>query len=185
MAQAVITNGKAAERLALLRGDTSSSDAEARLIEGINERIALCRGTAFANCIGTALYLIGQEKVEACIDSNDAYDNYLSKLERLKSPVAGCLVAWVYDCKELIPDTKISRLDMNSRDYLKKRTVAHLGVVASLNPMLIANRERVSGRFFPDQAYEELEKNYKFCRVGFYRPEILVVNLEKVINTGT
>jgi hypothetical protein len=130
----------------------------------INKRIAQCRDTARSNCIGTALYIAG-EQGEDVKRGASAADKCLLDMRAIEKPVVGCLVAW-----------KASMLSYDEEFPLE--VVLHMGVVTSLDPILIANRVSGSGPFIENQRLEDAGTAYSHeilrTRVVFYLPKALL-----------
>lgn len=76
-----------------------------------------------ANCIGTALYLVGLTKKDSEIkELEEVYEKYLKNLKELNEPELGCLISW-------------------EKEKRKEITVFHLGVVSCLDPLCVINRQ--------------------------------------------
>jgi hypothetical protein len=137
------------------------ADADTSRID--NERVTLCRHTKRSNCVGTALYIIGAQKEDRSVDLVDSdlesLTAYLKKLEQIPAPIEGCLVVW----EGLIP-------------------ITHIGVVTSVNPLLITNRHGAGGSFVEDESFEDLNRKYQSTacesqmnkRIRYYLPRISV-----------
>ena len=108
----------------------------------INERIALCTDTLRSNCIGTALYLAGEIGNDFFVDTDTVKGRYLNRLRLIDSPAVGCMVAWEDSYKKFIPEVALSRLDLNPKMFEERTIVAHMAVVSSLEPFLLAHRDR-------------------------------------------
>ena len=67
--------------------DVFDSDFNARL-----ESAKVTSGTA--NCLGTALYLVGKISSDGYLRTPDAYDR-VAVLPKLDEPIVGCLVVFV------------------------------------------------------------------------------------------
>lgn len=122
----------------------------------INRRAALCKGTRRSNCIGTALYLVGEKEK----DEFESIWNVpeLTHLKISKTPILGCLIAW--------------------QTYSRTR---HLGVVTSITPLLITHREGNSDLFFENEYFEVADRPYGCCwyeispEIKYYLPRGLKV----------
>lgn len=112
----------------------------------MNFRSALCNHTARSNCIGTALFLTGEIRSDRYVDTDDV--NSLKKLRRVDGPVLGGLIAWQH--------------------YKKRITITyHLGVVTSLDPLLITHRNGGAGAF-------EINEPFGAVNGGYSRMNVLV-----------
>ena len=142
------------------------------IVECLNKdvvrRIALCRNTERANCVGTARYLLGEETDDVFVPTETGYPTYLAGLKRLKEPAVGCYAVWVWQPYKqsdgpIETEKKTGRYPINE--------VYHMGVVASLNPLSITHRECTHGRFIENQPLAELEKDYdsRYFELLFYR----------------
>jgi len=127
----------------------------------INQRASALE-KEISNCIGTALFLTGLRGFDEYI-YEEYHDYLLNLLEEVSEPIEGALIAWQTDLKDNI------RLNY-WRTY-------HLGVVTSVNPLLITNR---NGCFGPIRINEpfELVNNYYGCdsdnhRVKYFLPPCL------------
>jgi len=111
-----------------------------------------------SNCIGTALYLVGEIKKDKFIW--EGREEIFNKLIKSKKPKLGYLVAW----------------DNNSFD------LAHAAVITGLNPLTIASREGEKGEFLTQYQIEGDKlcvKNHKFTEIKYFIPSKLQKILEK------
>ena len=111
------------------------------------------------NCIGVALYLTGELRRATFVETRFEASNLLSKLDRLEGPQLGCLIAW----QKKDPDPS-------------EEKVLHLGVVTSLDPLLITSRVHCGREFHENDQFGDLNRafeNEKDVEVIFYRPRHL------------
>lgn len=115
----------------------------------LEERLKLVRNTKRSNCIGTALFLVGLYEEDRFLSPKAAYERYLSNLEELDLPEIGCLVS-----------------------FGKTFKVAHLGVVTSLEPLKVTEREWTEGPFSENSDFWKLKRTYEEDEdnnISFYR----------------
>jgi hypothetical protein len=86
-----------------------------------------------ANCIGTALYLIGCVNADCHIEPEEFDGVYDSNLTRLTDPQAYCLALVFHS------DTG---------------KVLHAGVVTRVDPVLVTHRAGINGRIIEDDSLE-------------------------------
>lgn len=80
-----------AQRLLRRIGWSGTEDVKSQF----GERIALCTGTLRSNCIGTALYIIGEQKEDSYVHPYlDIQDLYLKELKPTQIPSKDCLIVW-------------------------------------------------------------------------------------------
>jgi len=131
-----------------------------------------CKNTlkkCLSNCIGTALYLVGEQPTDSYIFN---YDNkgevdirdhnvFVRSLVESLEPIPGSLVAWVRNVRE----------------------VYHLGVVVNRYPVLVAHRDRYGGDFHSSQPLEEVMVEHGGNNQGesikYFLPSKLIKILEK------
>jgi hypothetical protein len=99
-----------------------------------------------SNCIGTALYLIGEIEEDNPIDPWLAYPSFLCRLQELKYPCKECIVAW--------------------HEF---ESVAHCAVVTDLKPLLVAQRRTFAGHLDVDIPLECVHAEYIGSRASHYR----------------
>ena len=78
-------------------------------------------GEELTNCIGTALFLVGEIDEERVVWDTEEIIRYLSRLKVLEKPEKGCIVSW---------EDKFSRC-INP---------AHVGIVTNIDPLLVTSR---------------------------------------------
>ena len=128
------------------------------LPEAFLERMAECRQTIRSNCIGTALYIVGEYEKDEAGDIFKIHPR-LTKLPRVSRPVIGCLASW-------------------ERGPVPQIVVAHLGVVTSLHPLLVTERQGSDGEFLEDTPFPRIHRDYNTPSYGrhkvfFYLPSSL------------
>ncbi|MDE1865838.1 MAG: hypothetical protein KGH94_04350 [Candidatus Micrarchaeota archaeon] len=136
------------------------------LPEPFRERINISSGRLFgSNCIGTALYITGERKIDGTVDTFEAHNKYLKSLTEIKNPVVGCLVVWWGETVLL-------------GDKTPKINVHHMGVVVSTDPLLVTNREggddEARNLVNENESFESLCNQYRRSKVSFYLPKALV-----------
>ncbi len=135
-------------------------------IDMINSRIGYCRWTKRSNCIGTALYIVGEIANDVPVSTVDAYRIYLKPLLLVESPFIGCLVAWHPD---LPPDGSYSECEYT----------VHMGIVTGFDGKdgagspLITSRSGRFGYLNENQPLSELRDSYH-GEFAFYMPRIFV-----------
>lgn len=122
------------------------------LAETNNRRRSLSnRGKS--NCVGTALYLIGEQPSDAYVYNNESrgkfplegdHTSYFETLEETDEPVLGGLVVWKAG-KNSFPANK----------------VYHAGVIVNTDPILVAHRDGFSGPFHRNMPLEIVNEKYK------------------------
>jgi hypothetical protein len=109
-----------------------------------------------SNCIGTALYIVGEEEYDE--GKNIGREEYFSNLNFSKIPRKGCLVVWAE----------------------KDKGPFHAGVITDDSPELkISAREENNGLFFKDLSFEKENNSWsgKDVKTIFYIPS----KLQKII----
>ena len=142
-------------------------------IDMINGRMALCNGTFRSNCIGTALYLAGEIGNDFFVDTDTVKGRYLSRLRLIETPVVGCMVAWEESYRKFIPEVALSRLDLDPKLFEERTIVVHMAVVSSLEPFLLAHRDKCRGKFVVGQPFAEVDSGHKRSKSFFYLPRML------------
>lgn len=131
-------------------------------IYGIQLRIEQCKHTIRSNCIGTALYITGEQLKDKYVDTFTVHELYLAKLQEIQKPVQWCLVAWQHTPS--YNDGKIA--------------VPHMAVVTSTNPsfMFIANRRERNGKFVKREPFTLINRIFQDIMGSltptFYLPKI-------------
>lgn len=123
------------------------------------ERIEACKKTLRSNCIGTALYITGARSYDDFVSPAETYWMWLSGLGKIERPVLGCIAAW-------------EKKDGN------EIFVAHMGVVTSLHPLLMAERYETYGEFTENKPFPVIHREYNTPSYGphklsFYLPDAL------------
>ncbi len=153
----------------------------ASYIDAINERIEQCNGTLRSNCIGTALFVTGEIRTDVYVDTSIAKVIYLDKLRTVDMPIVGCIVTWEYNSSQF-SDNMTSRLDAEFKRLLIKGIhVAHMGIVYSLNPLLVSHRKGYKREFIESQLFMDIDlKDYYDARITYYIPKELERTLSEV-----
>lgn len=116
------------------------------------------RGGA-SNCIGTALFLVGEQPTDDFIygrglDGNFPlgmdHTDYIESMEEIPEPKTGCLVAWENIGKNII----------------------HLGVIVNQNPILVAHRDGANGPFYKSMPLDKVNETYDAgnVRIRYFIP---------------
>lgn len=107
----------------------------------LEERIGIAkRKHEGKNCVGTALYLVGEEDLDNYIHPRDVIMSALSKIEE---PHIGALAVWTY--KPWI---------------IFREEVMHMGVVTGINPTQVTHRPRYGKALIENQSCEEISEGY-------------------------
>lgn len=106
------------------------------------ERLSFARWNGKGNCIGTALFLAGMIRQDGIIYSDKAYRQFLVDLPRVNSPELYGLIAW----QQALPTSKIVKTPCV--------WTAHLGLVTSIDPLLVAHRPGLRNFFEEDAPFE-------------------------------
>ena len=142
-----------------LLGKEARSDDTALLDKEVRARITSCRGTqGECNCIGTALFIVGEKAKDSTGSPKYIYVSSLKDLKIITTPVIGCLVAWQYQ-----------------EDY-NLYFVIHMGVVTSVTPLRITSRHGLNGEFIEDEEFRIVNGIYNYySRTGvvYYLPRAL------------
>lgn len=118
----------------------------------LEERISIAkRKHEGKNCVGTALYLIGEEDEEGYIAPRDVIVSALSKIEK---PHIGALAVWSYKPWIIFRDE-----------------VMHMGVITGINPTRVTHRPRYEQALIENQSCEEISEDYS-SPAKFYIPKI-------------
>jgi hypothetical protein len=123
---------------------------------------------AIVNCIGTALYLSGENRNDSYVSPYDA-QKFLKRLKKLTTPVEGCLVEW-----------RTTRNDEKGRPQTYS---FHMGVITQVHPfLLITDRVGYRHAILENQNFVEVNsywsEHYKDTpkpEVNYYLPRNLVV----------
>jgi hypothetical protein len=129
-------------------------------------RIASCRDSNRSNCIGTALYISGEEDSDDFFGIHWVHEARLKNLLRPEAPVLGCLVGWQ---GKVFPNSPTS--------IHNPILVNHLGLVTSLEPLLVTHRNGHRGTFIEGQPFCEIDCIYGNSRASatFYIPRALAL----------
>jgi hypothetical protein len=122
---------------------------EKAYLSQMKSRIALCNWSRWlreSNCSGTALYITGERPREGYVGSLIARA-YLSRMVRIDAPIVGCLAAWQGNREWEGPFLAISN----------ELRIAHLGVITSVDPVLITHRKSLGGKFVVDEPFREVK----------------------------
>jgi hypothetical protein len=135
------------------------------LPRGFIRRIKDCRrtGVSYRNCIGSALYIVGASYYDEdrAISTYQAHEDYLKHMIRLSEPSLGCIVAWLQP--------------MNNKSPRPLDTV-HMGVITSVDPLLVTHRLYVDGPFIENVPFSKADKSEEWAehqrpvKVAFYFP---------------
>lgn len=107
---------------------------EQRTILRINE----CRYIQRANCVGTALYIVGMRNSDSHANTKKTFRQEIKRLKRTEKPKKGCLVVWQNTGwhRSWWAAAEIKHLDTE---------ILHMGVVASLGPLSVIHRDGLRG----------------------------------------
>lgn len=150
------------EQSEVITSNISISRASSYLHQ-LSERIRLCRDNDEQNpiarhsnpknCVGTALFLLGLKEDEKHVSIYDVPE--LQLLKKSDVPALGGAVAW-------------------EADVSGRHDVVHMGVVTSLDPLLVSGRKGYCEAFVENQPFQELEEKcvagHKKSEVVFYLP---------------
>lgn len=90
-----------------------------------------------SNCIGTALFIVGETKTDKYVDTAKVNKPFLLELRRIESPIPGALIVW----------------PRSSKKY--RVMVAHMGVIVSIEPILVTHRAGRNGLFLENEPLVE------------------------------
>lgn len=127
-------------------------------IKLVDKRIALCiRSTEnYSNCVGTALFITYERDNDWAV-SGSLIRNELLHLKQVKDPTAGYIVSW-------------------ETPHKGKIIVSHMGVVTSIDPILVTHRKGPGMQVIKDQPFDDLNRHYVeapfFCEYRFYGPRM-------------
>ncbi len=119
-----------------------------RPLLSFEERLSFARWNEKGNCIGTALFLAGMTKQDGIIYPDKAYRQFLVDLPRVNSPELYGFIAW----QQALYSSKI----------VKTPSVwtAHLALVTSLDPLLVAHRQGIRNFFEEEAPFERADTVY-------------------------
>jgi hypothetical protein len=141
------------------RAATTIEESQKKIdFKEMEKRLAKCENGTDSNCVGTALYIIGQIKEDKYKDTTTVYETYLSYLNVLDKPSKGTIIAW-----HMSVDGKIE--------------TKHMGIVVSTEPVIVASRLGNQGIFDPKLSLETLEEHYApitALQHVFYEPKIML-----------
>jgi len=89
-----------------------------------------------SNCIGTALYLVGEQERDECVWNKRR--TFFEKLKLSEKPGLGYIITWGNETTKL----------------------AHAAVITGVNPMTVATRNGSCDPFEPKQKFEETNEFY-------------------------
>lgn len=176
-----------------------------QLPEGYIKRMEICRSSAelyrgpnSTNCIGTALFIVGErsrQSWDVAVDGiYDLHKYELRRMVRIQKPELGCLVAWLqpkreqayYERMEKIRELGLSKVDYNMPRWMKptvdsrqlgRFNTLHLGVITSVDPLLMAHRVIADGPFMENEPVSKVTEQMPFgghkdlpVKVAFYHP---------------
>ena len=127
----------------------ATAEHELKHYTEMDRRIALCRGTKRSNCIGTALYVAGEQEEDVLVRVSILEE--LKKLEEISLPVEKSIVVWT-----------------------NSEVAGHMGIVASVEPLLITGRDGKNGVFIENKPLSEVTAKYSSYFIKkFYLPQRL------------
>ncbi len=106
--------------------------------EFIMKKIEDLEKKGVSNCIGTALYLVGEIPNDVCLDEGE-YERILDEMTNIDFPLQGSLIGW---------------LDKKDKDLY------YMGVVTSEVPFLITNRRGINGKVVFNEPFKKVDKDY-------------------------
>ena len=109
-----------------------------------------------SNCIGTALYLVGEIEEDIDIGVHTAYNNYFRHLNVSLNPQIGSLIAW---------------------QHQEPRKIVHCAVITRLEPLEVAHREGCKGTVETNQPIESVKRTYRHFKgsLVYYLPRRLTL----------
>jgi hypothetical protein len=121
----------------------------------IRRNIRLIKDLRSSNCIGPALFLVGERDHDEHYEPGTAvYYEHLGDLKELWRPLKGCLIAW--------------QLRGNQSE------VHHMGVVTSTDPLLVTHRPGADMLVIEDEPFLDIELyGASAYKVAFYLPQNL------------
>jgi hypothetical protein len=135
--------------------------AEAEFHRIVDERAGLCTHTYRSNCIGSAIFVVGEQARDAFINTESVPQ--LRSMERTKNPTEGCLVAW-------------------ERDVGSERHTHHLALIASIDEygeFKVTERNGAGGDFRVNKT--SVFSNYAHDEMVYYLPTGLKLAREQGI----
>ena len=132
------------------RTKTPLTESSEKFYMEIGSRISRSPNTCFSNCLGSALYFVGEIEDERPIGTKtkpSSFDLFSGLVESLNAQ-KGVIVVW------------------KKGDHYQ-----HAGVVTSTNPFLITHREGHQSGLCVNVPFKEVDKRY---RVGNIRTTFLV-----------
>ncbi|MCL5419979.1 MAG: hypothetical protein M1354_03850 [Candidatus Marsarchaeota archaeon] len=134
----------------------------AQALDDMAARIEECRGSRRSNCIGTALYIVGEIEEDRHIEPHLAQE-YLMGMETVERPELGCLVAWQEEVRPIVRyDASVLRFYGSDAEKYEEivrdnsfTLTLHLGVMTYTDPLLVTSRWGFKGKFFIDQPLSE------------------------------
>lgn len=125
--------------------DASTGDAAGMLrkyalagyTDAVRARIALYRGKPGSNCIGAALYLTGALDHDEPIKGPWVHE--YAKLKSIEVPVECCIISW-------------------EAEFSDQTIVNHMGIVVSIEPLLITHVPCAGSQLREDVPFPELHR---------------------------
>jgi hypothetical protein len=118
------------------------------------ERLDEVRRTDKSNCIGTALYLVGEQGTDKDISPELAYPIFLRNFQEIENPIEGCLAAW----QQKMSFSGWLRQAIGVREWGPQ--IPHLGVITDTNPLLITHRAGLCERVVEGDEFSEVRDRY-------------------------
>lgn len=132
-----------------------------RLHPLIRARIDECRDAApRSNCRGTALYVTNERPDDVYTGYSEGW-KHLDGMDPLEKPILGCIAVWIGY--------------VNEWSWWNKKVPRHMGIVTSLDPILVTGRDRYDGPMVVDQPISQLCES-EGCEPVFYLPKLLRKN---------
>jgi hypothetical protein len=124
-------------------------------LDEIRRKINLTKDLRISNCIGTALFLVGERDYDEHYEPGpEVYYEHLGDLKELWRPLKGCLIAW--------------QLRGNHSE------VHHMGIVTSTDPLLVTHRPGVDMLVIENEPFLDIELyGASAYKVAFYLPQNL------------
>ena len=116
-------------------------------------------GSHKTNCIGTALYLVGEKFKDEHVE--DETEIIFNKFVESANPEIGYLVGWIN----------------------KRNKIYHAAVIVKTNPLLVANRDGIGVPFYSHEKFNEInsmhtESHENFKEIKYFIPSKLQKILE-------
>ncbi len=130
--------------------------AAEKFADELKLRVVLSRGSMQSNCMGTAMFLIGEQKEDRYLDICCRQREMLDRMIQLPKPTRASIAVWYKNAPEFM--------------------IEHMGVIVSVDPILVTHRTGCDDEFIENEPFLDIDPRYRAGREGrdvklaFYLP---------------